>query len=188
MYAFLERMQKNTIMLFSSDEKPRLQDQKLWKELPRDPVELLLLAHIDGKNTVRELSVVCAKTLDETVRILERLVRSGILAPPVAQRSDTGSMPESSASGAASADEFLVDPRFLKRLNEIDTRVLSENVDLEPRRKEEILLLYHSLSMLTPFQLFGIRRDATDKDVKRAYQRLSMRFHPDRYYGKNLGD
>lgn len=174
-------------MPFSPDEKPQLQDQKFWKELPRDPVELLLLARIGGGCTVRELSISCARTLDETMQILDRLVRAGILASPASDRPDANSAPDRSDANSAPADDFLVDPRFLKRLNEIDTRVLAEEVDLEPRRKEEILLLYHSLSTLTPFQLFGIRRDATDRDIKRAYQRLSMRFHPDRYYGKNLG-
>ena len=81
----------------------------------------------------------------------------------------------------------LVDRRFLKRLGELDTSVLAEEVDLEPRRKEETLLLFYSLSQLSPFQLFGIPGDASDRDVKRSYQRLSMRFHPDRYYGKDLG-
>lgn len=175
-------------MLFSHDEKPRLQDQKLWKALPRDPVELLLLAHIDGKTTVQDLSVICAKSLDETLQILEKMVHMGILEPPEGNLTQSKEpTPTHLVPEVKSANEFLVDPRFLKQLHEIDTRVLAENVDLEPQRKEEILLLYHSLSTLTPFQLFGVRTNTTDKEVKRAYQRLSMRFHPDRYYGKNLG-
>ncbi len=174
-------------MSFAPEDKPRLQDQKQWKEFPRDPVELLLLAHVNGANTVRELSVFCARTVEQTAQILERLVRAGIIVPPGGAPAASTPASARAAGDAPGSDEFLVDPRFLKKLGEIDTAVLAEAVDLEPRRKEEILLLYHSLSTLTPFQLFAIRGDATDKDVKRAYQRLSLRFHPDRYYGKNLG-
>lgn len=182
--------------MFAAEDKPILNPQKTWKGYPSDPIELLLLAHINGSTSVRELSGFCARSVEQTVAVLERLSGLGIISGSTAaprpaaapSSSSTGvntSKPATAESG--SMEGTLVDRRFLKRLGELDTSVLAEEVDLEPRRKEETLLLYHSLSQLSPFQLFGIPGDATDRDVKRSYQRLSMRFHPDRYYGKNLG-
>jgi curved DNA-binding protein CbpA len=182
--------------MFATEDKPKLNPQKTWKGFPSDPVELLLLAHVNGNTTVRELSGFCARTVEQTVVVLDRLAGLGIISGSMADPSSASvqapkATPAQKAAPAdsapATADAPLVDRRFLKRLGELDTSVLSETVDLEPRRKEEVLLLYHSLSQLTPFQLFGVPGDASDRDVKRAYQRLSLRFHPDRYYGKNLG-
>ena len=181
--------------LFQAEDKPKLNSQKEWKGFPSDPIELLLLAHIDGNNTVRDLCGFCARTVEQTIGVLDRLAAGGIISPsssPASGARPTPSptpqaSPPQPVAGPSGAEETLVDRRFLRQLSEIDTTVLSEAVDLEPRRKEEVLLLFHSLPRLTPFQLFGIQGDATDRDVKRAYQRLSMRFHPDRYYGKNLG-
>ncbi len=201
---------------FSATDRPTLNPQKLWKGFPSDPVELLLLAHVNGQNSAQDLSVFCARTVEQTIALLDRLADLGILAAP---RSVTAPAPDAAPRTAAaspaaraasptpsagsptpsagspapeaaaqtSPEATLVDRRFLKKLGELDTSVLAETVDLEPRRKEEILLLFHSLSQLTPFQLFGVPGDTTDRDVKRAYQRLSLRFHPDRYFGKNLG-
>ncbi|PKN45747.1 MAG: hypothetical protein CVU59_08125, partial [Deltaproteobacteria bacterium HGW-Deltaproteobacteria-17] len=198
--------------LFKPEDRPTLNPQKQWKGFPSDPIELLLLSHIDGKHSVQELSVYCARTHEQLAPVLEKLAGIGIIASPrpagaaprAAEKASVSaprdatepSRPRPAPANPAAApredeakgsEASLVDRRLLRQLSEIDTTVLSENVDLEPRRKEEILLLFHSLTRLTPFQLFGIQGDATDRDVKRAYQRLSMRFHPDRYYGKNLG-
>ena len=184
---------------FKPEDKPTLNPQKDWKGFPSDPIELLLLSHIDGKHTVQELTGFCARTLDQLVAVLDKLAAIGIIASPRPDRpplASDSSRPPTAPIKAASApresegtggEATLVDHRLLRQLSEIDTSVLSENVDLDSRRKEEVLLLFHSLTRLTPFQLFGIPGDATDRDVKRSYQRLSMRFHPDRYYGKNLG-
>lgn len=181
--------------MFATEDKPTLNPQKTWKGFPSDPVELLLLAHINGTTSVRELSGFCARTVEQTIVVLDRLAGLGIIsgskaasqAPKAAPAPSSSPQSSSPQSSAPSTEATLVDRRFLKRLGELDTSVLAEVVDLEPRRKEEVLLLYHSLSQLTPFQLFGIPGGASDREVKRAYQRLSLRFHPDRYYGKNLG-
>ncbi|MCY1014808.1 J domain-containing protein [Pyxidicoccus sp. MSG2] len=64
---------------------------------------------------------------------------------------------------------------------------LLEEVDLEPERKKEIIELERALDALDHFAVMGLKPGASPADVKQAYYNASRRFHPDRYFGKNLG-
>jgi tetratricopeptide (TPR) repeat protein len=64
---------------------------------------------------------------------------------------------------------------------------MKEKVDLTDDRKREVLALEARLELPNPFQLLGLPDGAKPDACKAAYYDLSMRFHPDRYYGKNLG-
>lgn len=64
---------------------------------------------------------------------------------------------------------------------------LAEEVDLEPERKKEILELDRAMGGMDHFAVLGVKPGAPAADVKQAYYNASRRFHPDRYFGKNLG-
>lgn len=64
---------------------------------------------------------------------------------------------------------------------------MSEEVDLPPERKKEILDLDRALDALNMFEVLGLRPGATPEEAKQAYYAASRRYHPDRYFGKNLG-
>ncbi len=59
--------------------------------------------------------------------------------------------------------------------------------DLTPEQIRRIDEVYASLGERDAFELLEVARSADKRDLKRAYHRLSKEFHPDRYYGKNLG-
>jgi tetratricopeptide (TPR) repeat protein len=63
---------------------------------------------------------------------------------------------------------------------------LTEAVDLEPDRKREILAR-EALLGRDDWTVLGLKPGATAEAVKLAYFEASRVFHPDRYYGKNLG-
>lgn len=54
-------------------------------------------------------------------------------------------------------------------------------------RKRQILDWYHGADLLTHYELFGLPRDASKKEVKDCYFEVVRLFHPDRYFGKDLG-
>jgi tetratricopeptide (TPR) repeat protein len=62
-----------------------------------------------------------------------------------------------------------------------------EQVDLEPDRKSEILELDAKLTSANLFELLGVAAGASVDEVRNAFRELSRKFHPDRYFGKNLG-
>lgn len=64
---------------------------------------------------------------------------------------------------------------------------MAEQVDLEPERKKEIIELERSLDAMDHFAVLGLKPGAPASEVKQAYYNASRRFHPDRYFGKNLG-
>ncbi len=63
----------------------------------------------------------------------------------------------------------------------------AEVVELEPGRKEEILALERTLEGANHFETLGLAPGATAEESKAAYHDMARRFHPDRFYGKNLG-
>jgi curved DNA-binding protein CbpA len=68
-----------------------------------------------------------------------------------------------------------------------DPRELDEAVDLELERKRVILEAYYHLDNATHYQLLKVDPSADKRAIKNAYYEIVNVFHPDRYFGKNLG-
>lgn len=64
---------------------------------------------------------------------------------------------------------------------------MAEEVDLPPERKRELLDLERMLDTANHYDLLGLRPGATVEEARAAYYAASKRYHPDRFYGKNLG-
>ena len=64
---------------------------------------------------------------------------------------------------------------------------VEENVELEEGRKEEILALDAKVASNNLFEFLGVPTGAPSEEVHAAFREASRKFHPDKYYGKNLG-
>jgi curved DNA-binding protein CbpA len=64
---------------------------------------------------------------------------------------------------------------------------LSEDVDIDPDRRREILYLVASMDGWTHWQVLGLAWNATSDQARDAYREKAKLFHPDRYPGKRLG-
>ncbi len=62
-----------------------------------------------------------------------------------------------------------------------------EKIDLDDGRQQEILALESKSASKNHFEVLGVEAGASTDDVRAAFRELSRKFHPDRYYGKNLG-
>jgi tetratricopeptide (TPR) repeat protein len=162
---------------------PKLAPQKDWGGIPSDPLELFFLSNINGTNSVGAISSICAKPLDESIKLISSLIKKNVViikgVNPTKEKPIVSTTPPSN---------LLINDKFLKSLDEIDCQPLNQTVDLTKERKIEILRVFNSINQLNPFQIFSVSTDISDKDIKRAYQKLTLRFHPDRYYGKSIGD
>jgi DnaJ-class molecular chaperone len=59
---------------------------------------------------------------------------------------------------------------------------------LTAEQRERIDAVYAGLGSRSAFELLEVERTVDARGLKRAYFRLSKEFHPDRYYGKELGE
>jgi curved DNA-binding protein CbpA len=64
---------------------------------------------------------------------------------------------------------------------------LDEKVDIDDARKKEILALEAKLSSPNHYEILGVPVGASTEEVKAAFREASKKFHPDRYFGKQLG-
>ncbi len=72
-------------------------------------------------------------------------------------------------------------------VDERDPR-LDADLDLPMERQRAVLGIYDKLGTVNHFELLGITPTNDVGAIRRAYHKLSRRFHPDAYYGKNIGD
>ena len=109
-------------------------------------------------------------------QIQEIITRSG-LAEPTA----IASLLSLRAKGA------IVPARVQKGVASSFDAALLEEVDLDEKRKKEILDFEARLPGTNYFQVLGVTHLAQPDEARRAFYELSRRFHPDRFFGKNLG-
>ena len=64
---------------------------------------------------------------------------------------------------------------------------MAEEIDLPADRKKEILDLERGLDVLDHFAILGLVPGASVEEARTAYYAASKRYHPDRYYGRNIG-
>lgn len=67
-----------------------------------------------------------------------------------------------------------------------ETKVSTE-VELDEELQKRVNDTFHRSEKLNHYQLLGVSIDSPRSDIRHAYFALSKTFHPDAYFGKNLG-
>lgn len=136
--------------------------------LALNPQEGFLLSRIDGATSwklVRELSGLPASFVDEC---LASWIERGVLE--VVAQSKTLSVRSDAKQGVAS-------------------RTVAFDRSLEISEEAQLRILVFEANLHKPYhEVLGVAEDADAATVKKAYFALSREFHPDRYYGKKIGD
>jgi tetratricopeptide (TPR) repeat protein len=65
--------------------------------------------------------------------------------------------------------------------------VADENIEIDPERQLEIVALEAKVTNSNLYEFLGVPSGAPTEEVRSAFHTLSRKFHPDRYFGKNLG-
>lgn len=172
---------------------PRLLPGTDLRGLPLSPAEAFIVSRVDGVTSVADISEQTGKSLEVVSALLDRLVALGALSlenpPPTAPRASPAPAPRPSGSlrvGPIVETSALLDVRH-PAASLYDPAELDEAVDIDLPRRRQILDLYYHLDELDHYQLFGIDPSADKKAVKSAYFEVVNVFHPDRYFGKNVG-
>jgi curved DNA-binding protein CbpA len=176
-----------------SSRFPRLLPGTDLRALPLSPAEAFVVSRVDGSTSSADIAEQTGKSEADVSLLLERLASLGALVfddpPPQSRRAQPA--PARRMSGVVRAGPIVeasasVDVRH-PAASLYDPAELDEPVDIELPRRRQILDLYYRLDQLTHYQVFGVAVDADKKAIKEAYFEVVNLFHPDRYFGKNVG-
>jgi len=154
---------------------PHFKSATPLSQLKLGPEEGFVLSRVDGSTRLGELLNLVPFPPEQTVAILRRLWISGAIeiaghAPPVMT-----SAPVAKPTSTSSSQVIAV------------VSSLPPEIQLTLEQAQHIDRVYSQIGTLNAFQILGIERGCDKKDIKRAYFKLSKEFHPDRFYGRNLG-
>ena len=151
----------------SSARTPHLVPGVDHRSLPIGPSEAFVLSRIDGRTPQNQLAAATGLAEDVVAQAVDRLI----------------------ALGAASLGEreTRVTPSAPPTAPLYDSAELREPCDLDANQKHDLLTLYYRLPQIDHYELLGLDPAADKKTVKDAYFRIVSLYHPDRFFGKNLG-
>ncbi|HYQ00495.1 MAG TPA: DnaJ domain-containing protein [Polyangiaceae bacterium] len=143
------------------------------RDLPIGPSEAFVLSRVEGSITKAELVTATGLSAEEVECIVARLILLGALE--VAERTSMVSPIQSSTQRSGS--------------HSIPLAVRNEGAnELTPEQQQRLLELDRRHASLDHYQLLGIEASADAKTIRAAYYELVRVYHPDRYFGKQLGD
>ncbi len=157
---------------------PRLASGCDPTSLDLSPAEGFLLSRIDGQTSWKLLREIGGLTPEQVDLCIEEWLMEGYIdidgRPPRVKRRESA-IPEKPK------------PKRTMLPGEIDESLIDASLDIDEALQREILEVEQRLEC-DYFTLMGVGRDIDAKDLKKTYFALSKRFHPDRYFRKNLGD
>jgi hypothetical protein len=182
---------------------PRLAKGPLSAKL--GPEEGFVLSRVDGQTTFGAICSLVPFEPTLTISILKRLWLEGAIevpgldrprqppkAPSAAVPPQSSAPPQASASPAARPSGTAV-PKAAPPAGTSGTQTptagkVPPGVELTAEQVRRIDQYYMTLEQKDAYALLELGRAADKREVKRAYFKLSKEFHPDRYFGKELGD
>ena len=164
------------------------------RSLPLTPPDAFLLSRIDGLMNEAELAALTGFDLAVVVATINRLASFG--AVEFDRASETVEKPKADDGAAASfpppQQPLRVSQTF--RYSQTNMRAIvgdppdfAQVSDLDNDRKRKVVDTYARLAMIDYYGLLGVSASADRKDIKRAYYAIAPDYHPDKFYGKNLG-
>jgi curved DNA-binding protein CbpA len=156
---------------------------------PLTPEDYFVLTRVDGRSSLKQIWMMTGFTEEKAAGILAKLREAGaILFPgdsPKPQAKAVPPVPEPVVDQGSG--RFAFDPQTYNGPPIDVAALLAEQVDLTDAQKQAILSKFDVLLGGNLFELLGVDPGADRKELKRAYFKISKEFHPDRFYGKNLG-
>ncbi|MBN1961715.1 MAG: DnaJ domain-containing protein [Deltaproteobacteria bacterium] len=155
-----------------------------WHSLDLTPRDGFVLSRIDGRMSVRLLSDVAGIPLDEIVTTLKRLETVGAVLWTKQLETASNNV---TTKNINKANEPITNNANDSQLDVGDGLDAVEDTDLSPAEQRLINAVNNHYKVLTHWELLELYGSPSNVDIKRAYFAQSRRFHPDRYFGKNLG-
>jgi hypothetical protein len=172
-------------------DRPRLNQGADLTAHRLTPVEGFVLSRVDGTVSFEEICLITGLGIEPTMEILRRLKREGLIVGPN-DEAPAEPPPRITVTVTPVAAKPAPAPRpLLERLDDqssVSKEEVSSGPDLPAEMKIRIVRLHRRLKKLGPYDILGLGKDADKSAIKRAYYLASKELHPDRYYGKDLGE
>jgi curved DNA-binding protein CbpA len=169
------------------------------RSLPLTPPDAFLLSRIDGSMNEAELAALTGFDLATVVATIDRLallgavelerasdtvqttksdvaIRQPLRQPPPPTQQQSLRVSQTFRTSQTNLRAFTGDPPDFAQVSDLD-------VD----RKRKVVDLYARLTQVDFYALLGITPAADRKAIKRAYYAVAPDYHPDKFYGKNIG-
>ena len=91
------------------------------------------------------------------------------------------------ATKAAAATKAVDDEWALNDPSHDELRAMVEEIELSDLERRRILVMARRIAAGDPWKVFGLAVGTDNREIKRAYFRMSKDFHPDRYYTRKCG-
>jgi curved DNA-binding protein CbpA len=159
-------------------------------------MEAFVLSRVDGRTSDAEIALVTGLGVADVTELLRRLDDLGAVSydEPRPESGTKVAPPAGLLGGSRSGTPPRVEAPVITEApfdeappTDYDPAELDDPADIPAARKRVILDLHYKLERLSHYELLGVGRTADKKAVKAAYFGVVATFHPDKYYGKNLG-
>lgn len=144
---------------------PALRGDVEYTDLPLDQTKGFILSCIDGMTTVEEIADLAGVSSAEVQHFVGELEQHGAVTWV-----ETSEPPQGHVLRPSQPPEEGV-----------------EAVELPESFREEVVALHDRVFQDDHYRILGVTPEAEKKEIRSAYFALSKRFHPDAYFGKELG-
>ncbi|HEY0463805.1 MAG TPA: DnaJ domain-containing protein [Polyangiaceae bacterium] len=143
------------------------------RDLPIGPTEAFVLSRVEGSTTKAELVTATGLAPEEVESIVARLLLLGALEFVERQSMQSPVQSPTQRSGS----------------HTIPLAARTETAgELTPEQQQQLWDLDRRHASLDHYQLLGVEPSVDAKAIRAAYYELVRVYHPDRYFGKQLGE
>ena len=156
------------------------------------PEEGFVLSRVDGHTSLEEVLLLVPFEEQVAMLILRKLWEIGAIdVPGVARVMPAHKLEQKPEPMPQLKSEAKAEPRPEAKpeaKSDAKPEAKAEDKGISAEQERRIDDMFAALEQRNAFELLEVGRDADAKDVKRAYFKLSKEFHPDRFYGREIGD
>jgi curved DNA-binding protein CbpA len=157
------------------------------RRLPIGPEEAFVMSRIDGTSTSRDIEYATGLPAERVAHCLQTLEALGAIRYPNRPEPVRHVAPPAEVAPAPRLTPYPVAPSTGSTPSTATPPPHSAECGLDPERQHQVRELYGNLEEWDYYRILGVTKDADKKAIKDAYFLLVRVFHPDRYFGKNLG-
>ncbi len=164
------------------------------RSLPIGPEEAFVLTRVDGRSSEADIAAATGLDGGKVQKSLKRLVELGAVQYASVIENSRPPPERSSVPPGVRLSHPVIEAKSAEHPDAehpagalYDPAELDEQVEIDLPRRRKILDYYYRLDSTTHYDLLDVSTTSEKKEIKEAYFKVVGIFHPDKYFGKQLG-